>query len=112
MGIRPCQALPVEGFFISCHKNCHYPKIMIGSATIKYRRLDTMSAGGETGRTRRSTGPLLVLAGCLALLALGLHPASSAVAPTGDIIAPQHVPHTPAGGWHAQTCTTDIPQCS
>ncbi|HEY1354877.1 MAG TPA: hypothetical protein VGF09_01045 [Solirubrobacterales bacterium] len=39
-------------------------------------------------------------------------PAPAALAATSDIIAPQNTPHTPADGWQAGTCTTDVPQCS
>jgi hypothetical protein len=35
-----------------------------------------------------------------------------AQADTGNIIAPQNVPHTAADGWQAGTCTTDTPECS
>jgi hypothetical protein len=46
------------------------------------------------------------------MVAIALLPVSSALAATGDIIAPQNNPHTPADGWQAGTCTTDTPQCS
>ena len=39
-------------------------------------------------------------------------PGPSALAATSDIIAPQNHPHTPADGWQAGTCTSDLPECS
>jgi hypothetical protein len=54
----------------------------------------------------------LALAGALALLALAALPGPAARAATDDIIAPQNDPHTPADGWQAGTCTTDVPECS
>jgi hypothetical protein len=46
------------------------------------------------------------------LLAMALG-APAAQAGTGDIIAPQNDPHTPADGWQAGTCTQDAPtECS
>ncbi|HEX7059869.1 MAG TPA: hypothetical protein VF176_08475 [Solirubrobacterales bacterium] len=53
---------------------------------------------------------LATLAFALCTLALG---APAVHANTGDIIAPQNDPHTPADGWQAGTCTTDTPiECS
>ncbi|HWO15887.1 MAG TPA: hypothetical protein VNM89_04145 [Solirubrobacterales bacterium] len=46
----------------------------------------------------------------VAFLAVGM--TSAARADTGDIIAPQNDPHTPADGWQAGTCTSDVPECS
>ena len=64
--------------------------------------MDARSAGREAGRTWRSMRiRLTVLAGALALLALAGVPCSAALAATGDIIAPQNNPHTPADGWQA-----------
>ena len=67
-----------------------------------------MSVGRETRWTRWS------IAGLLAVVCRSrLLPALLARWPaTGDIIAPQNNPHTPADGWQAGTCTTDTPQCS
>jgi hypothetical protein len=47
----------------------------------------------------------------LAALALLLG-AASALADTGDIIAPQHNPPSAADGWQAGTCVTDTPECT
>ena len=38
--------------------------------------------------------------------------AGGAQASTGDIIAPQNNPHTPADGWQAGTCILDTPECT
>ena len=71
-----------------------------------------MSGGRETiGSGRRTRARLAALAGALALFAIAALPGSG-VAATGDIIAPQNHPHTPADGWQAGTCTTDIPECT
>jgi hypothetical protein len=43
---------------------------------------------------------------------MGLVAVPAAQADTGDIIAPQNVPHTAADGWQAITCVTDTPECS
>jgi hypothetical protein len=48
----------------------------------------------------------------LAAFAVAASLASPAAADTGDIIAPQHNPHTAEDGWQAGTCTTDAPPCS
>ncbi len=56
--------------------------------------------------------PVAALAGALVLVAIAALPGSTALAATGDIIAQQNHPHTPADGWQAGTCTTDIPECS
>ena len=62
--------------------------------------MDAKSAGRHAGRTWRSMGiRLTVWAGALALLALAGVSCSAALAATGDIIAPQNNPHTPADGW-------------
>lgn len=55
-------------------------------------------------------GVRLAVAASIALLALGM--TSVAQANTGDIIALQNDPHTPADGWQAGTCTSDAPECS
>jgi hypothetical protein len=47
-----------------------------------------------------------------ATMVAGVLAVPAAQADTGDIIAPQNVPHTAADGWQAGTCTTDTPQCS
>jgi hypothetical protein len=47
-----------------------------------------------------------------ATMVVGVLAVPVAQADTGDIIAPQNVPHTAADGWQAGTCTTDTPQCS
>jgi hypothetical protein len=60
---------------------------------------------GEGAGFRRLT----TLGSALCALALG---APAVQANTGDIIAPQNNPHTPADGWQAGTCTTDVPECS
>jgi hypothetical protein len=41
-----------------------------------------------------------------------LLPASLAGADTGSILEAQHVPATPADGWQAGPCTTDLPLCT
>lgn len=48
----------------------------------------------------------------LMVMALAALAAPVAQADTGDIIAPQNVPHTAADGWQAITCTTDTPECT
>src|SRR5262245_34570113 len=45
---------------------------------------------------------------CLAVFAAAV----PAVADTGDIIAPQHIPGTAADGWQAALRNTDVPECS
>lgn len=47
-----------------------------------------------------------------AVMALAVLAAPAAHADTGDIIAPQNVPHNATDGWQAITCTTDIPECA
>ena len=46
----------------------------------------------------------------MALLAIGLFAASGAQA--ASIIEEQHLPHTPADGWQAGTCQSELPECS
>jgi hypothetical protein len=55
-------------------------------------------------------GVRLAIAASIVILALGM--TSVAQADTGNIIAPQNDPHTPADGWQAGTCTSDAPECS
>jgi hypothetical protein len=54
----------------------------------------------------------LLGAAALVAIALAALPGADALAATSDIIAPQNHPHTPADGWQAGTCTSDVPQCS
>jgi hypothetical protein len=72
-----------------------------------------MSGRIETKGTERSKGKVAIrLIGALSILLLPAILAPSAPAATSDIIAPQHNPHTPADGWQAGTCETDVPQCT
>src|SRR5690349_25065961 len=72
-----------------------------------------MSEGIETkGTERRNSRSPIVLIAAASILALAGVLAPSAPAATSGIIAPQHNPHTPADGWQAGTCTTDVPQCT
>ncbi len=52
---------------------------------------------------------LITVVLALSVLALGV---PTAAANTGDIIAPQNDPHTPADGWQAGTCISDTPECT
>ena len=86
---------------------------MIGITIFKYGRLATVAGQIETEGTQRSKGRASIpLIAALSILLLPAILAPSAPAATSDIIAPQNNPHTPADGWQAGTCTTDVPQCT
>jgi hypothetical protein len=69
-----------------------------------------MDSGKENPVGRGAGIRRFAAAACvLPVLAFGVAPAQ---ADTGDIIARQNDPHTPADGWQAGTCTTDAPECS